>query len=230
MKFSASAILVVAGTMFAVPSNAALIEADLVPGSGDTLLTVDSVTQLEWLDVTATVGQSYADVLAGSYASTLGFRFASALEVEALWLNAGAGGTFSHNVGSNIDPANFDAAVLLIDLMGCTSQLVGEPCDAMQQNWHIAMYGDPPATPALVAAAIVDAFGPPDSRAGGAAMWLDFGPTVDLLSRPDVGSYLVRPVPEPNTSALVAVGLFMLGTGRHCRRRSEARRLTRRCS
>lgn len=230
MKFPASAVLAVAATMFAFPSNATLIAADLVPGSGDALLTVDSMTQLEWLDVTATVGQSYADILAGSYVSALGFRFASASEVEALWLNAGAGGTFSNNVGSNIDPANFDAAVLLIDLMGCTSQLVGEPCDGMQQNWHIAMYGDPPSSPALVAAAVVDAFGPPDSRAGGAAMWLDFGPTVDLLSRPDVGSYLVRPVPEPHTSVLVAVGLFLLGTGRQRRRQPGTRRLTRRCS
>lgn len=222
--------LILAAFLYVMPAQAALITADLVPGTGDALLTVDTATQLEWLDVTATVGQSYAGVLSGQYVSPLGFRFASASEVETLWLNAGAGGSFTNNVGSNITPANFDAAVLLVDLMGCTSHLVGDLCDGMQQNWHIAMYGDPPSSPELVDAAVVDYFGPPDSRAGGAAMWLDFGPTVDLLSRPDVGSYLVRAVPEPSTALLISLGLVIMVATRHQHPRQSARRPTRACS
>lgn len=219
--------LVIAGVLYVAPTQAALIAADLVPGTGDALLTVDTATQLEWLDVTATAGQSYADVLSGQYVSALGFRFASSSEVEALWLDAGAGGPFTNNGGSNNTPANFDAAVLLVDLMGCTSQLVLDPCDGTEQNWHIAMYGDPPSSPELVDAALVDYFGPPDPRAGEAAMWLDFddfGPAGDLLGRPDLGSYLVRAVPEPNTALLTSLGLVLMAATRHRHPRLSARR------
>jgi hypothetical protein len=47
-------------------------------------------------------------------------------------------------------------------------------------------------------------------------MWLDFGPTVDLASRPDVGSYLIRTVPEPGLAhlLLVAAGISGLRTSR----------------
>jgi len=197
-----------------VPSlgRAALYAADLVARSGDGLLTVDTASGLEWLDVTATVGQTYDAVASGPYVGSLGFRFATGAEVEALWRDAGAEGTFTNDTGSNIDAANYGAAILLIDLMGCTSQLVGEACDGVSQNWNIAMYGPGSPDPHLVSAAIVDAYGPPDIDAGRAAMWLDFGPTVDLPSRPDVGSYLVRAVPESNAPAMLALGVLVLAS------------------
>ena len=93
--------------------------------------------------------------------------------------------------------------------MGCTSELVGESCDGTsQQTWHIAMYGPGAADPRDVSTAIDDVYRPPALEAGGAAMWLDFGPTVDLSSRPDVGSYLVRTVPEPSVGMVFAVSLI----------------------
>jgi hypothetical protein len=144
---------------------------------------------------------------------------------------------------------NFDAAFLLVELMGCTSRFVAEPCDGTDQNWYIAMYGPPPRPPipgipgnpptpplpaVAVTVAIVDYLGEPDPRPGSSAMWLDYGDTATIFfadyfsngqpirprqlglpSRPDVGSYLVRPVstplPEPNTSLQVMTVLLTLG-------------------
>lgn len=195
-------LFVAALALSAGTANATLISADLY-ASGDGLLTRDTSTALEWLDLTATVGQSRSAVLGGSFVGQ-GFRYATQADVLQLWIDAGASGPFNNQFGSNYQVGNFVAANLLINLMGCTSQLVGDPCDGANQNFQIAFFGSGAAD-----AALVDYFGPPDQlRAGLAAMWIDFGPTVDILHRPDVGSYLVRAVavPEPGS-------MFMLGAG-----------------
>jgi hypothetical protein len=58
--------------------------------AGDCLLTQDTQTGLEWLDLNATVNRSYDDVAAGfgGYTTTAGFRFASRSEVDQLFSNA----------------------------------------------------------------------------------------------------------------------------------------------
>lgn len=65
-----------------------LAVADL-RSAGDCLLTRDTKTGLEWLDLNATVNRSYEEVAAGfgGY-TTAGFRFASQGEVEQLFANA----------------------------------------------------------------------------------------------------------------------------------------------
>jgi len=193
--------LLLLAVVSASASSAALFTVDLVAGSGDGLLTVDSATGLEWLDVTTTVGQAYSAVESGPFVGSLGFRFASAAEVEGLWINAGAEGTFTNDSSSNVSVLNYDAAILLLDLMGC-SQLVG--CDGVGQTWHIAMYGPSSHN---VSAALIAASLPPTSDA---AMWLDFGQTVDFPRRADVGSYLVRAVPEAAASTMLALGVLGL--------------------
>jgi hypothetical protein len=71
--------------------NAALIEQDLF-SSGDGLTTLDSMTGLQWLDVTETVGLSYGDVLISQYTTDLSFRYASLQELTSLYDNAGGSG------------------------------------------------------------------------------------------------------------------------------------------
>jgi len=71
-------------------ANATLVSTDLaLPGDG--LLTYDSATGLQWLDLTATLGKSVNEVLGGygGYIDT-GFRYATTAEVEQLYLDAGA--------------------------------------------------------------------------------------------------------------------------------------------
>jgi hypothetical protein len=52
-----------------------MIQKDLVSGSGDQLLTLDTETNLEWLNLTATANRSANEVLGGfgRFATTHGF-------------------------------------------------------------------------------------------------------------------------------------------------------------
>lgn len=201
--------------------RAALISSDLAV-TGDGLLTRDTQIGIEWLDVTATVGQSRATVMSGAYFTQHGFRYATEGELLTLWTNAGASGPFLNNFGIGTYAGNFAAANLLIQLMGCTSAVLGKACDGTDQNWHIGFFGTNSTD-----AALVDFFGPPDPRAGTAAMWTDFGPTVDILNRPDVGSFLVRAIPEPSAALLFLSSL--LGISALGGRRSVQRDRTEHC-
>ena len=70
------------------PTHAELISVDLVPGTHDQLLTYDTETGLEWLDVTQTINQTYDEVRTGAWYQ-LGFRHATLEELETLFLHAG---------------------------------------------------------------------------------------------------------------------------------------------
>lgn len=69
----------------------ALIQKDLLPGRGDQLLTLDTATGLEWLNLTVTAHHSYLDVLSGfgGFVNVFGFRYATSIEVGRLYANAG---------------------------------------------------------------------------------------------------------------------------------------------
>ena len=69
----------------------ALVQQNLVPATGDHLVTLDTETNLEWLSLNATANLSYLEVLggAGGYTTTYGFRYASGQEIGLLWQHAG---------------------------------------------------------------------------------------------------------------------------------------------
>jgi hypothetical protein len=166
-----------------ITSQAALIEADLAL-PGDKLLTQDTVSGLEWLDLTETLDQSFNDIQAdfGGFI-TAGFRFATEIEVRALYLSVGIA-DLSNTVPAS--SANFPGANLLLQLMGCT----GLP---------VACAGNAPFFQGLIEQDIDPA------RAGQTVMVLDLtaetargGVPCCLGSKDDhsiaVGSYLVRPI------------------------------------
>jgi hypothetical protein len=86
VKFKlASAAMAVLATMAALassPAFAAYQEADFAT-AGDQLLTIDTDSGLAWLDITATRGQSLAQVLGSSWMQQ-GFRLATGAEFAAL--------------------------------------------------------------------------------------------------------------------------------------------------
>lgn len=106
-----------------IPSNAmaGLSVVDLF-AANDGLLTRDTDAGLDWLDLTATLGMSYNEASVSGFVIDHGFRFATGGEVAAFYVAAG---------GVNVpgsSGANKDAVLLLLDLMGCTTQCVsGEP-------------------------------------------------------------------------------------------------------
>ncbi|MHA1568878.1 MAG: hypothetical protein ACTSXZ_05365, partial [Alphaproteobacteria bacterium] len=112
----------------ATPAHAFLIEQDL-NAVGDNLITLDTVTGLEWLDVTATLGLSYNAAEASLFVTAQGFRHANRDEVSALYTNAGV--TDQSDVWV---VADITGAQDLVNKMGCT-QYCGAGDQYAQHGW-----------------------------------------------------------------------------------------------
>lgn len=90
-RFTFPALLLCGLLSIAPKADAALISIDLF-AAGDGLVTRDTATNLEWLDLTATDGESFNDVLAGlgGYTTMFGFAFATPPQVLDLLNNSTA--------------------------------------------------------------------------------------------------------------------------------------------
>jgi hypothetical protein len=95
----------------------ALVQKDLFPGRGDQLLTLDTATGFEWLNLTATANLSYLGVLAGfgGFVGSFGFKFATSNQVGALYKHAGVSKLGGLQAG--LDYANHYGIQVLQDLM-----------------------------------------------------------------------------------------------------------------
>ncbi|BCA53657.1 hypothetical protein W02_07970 [Nitrospira sp. KM1] len=98
-----------------------LIQKDLNPGTGDQLLTLDTDTNLEWLNLTATANRSANEVLAGfgGFTTTHGFRYAIGGDIGVLYGHAGItkGLTEPAFLPSPNDSRNHTGIEVLLDLM-----------------------------------------------------------------------------------------------------------------
>lgn len=176
-------------------ANATLISRDW-QFTGDNGLTVDTVTHLEWLDLTYTSGQSYNDVLsqvgvAGAFA---GFRYATVDDVTTLFEDAGipdVGGISS----GNYVPVN--------NLLGQVGRLVSLAGGA----WSHAITGTSAGTDLQYYSNLQLTVGAPPFR-GIAQPQAGTIATDSAFS--DSGSWLVRTVPEPSTLLLLAPGLLLV--------------------
>lgn len=184
--------------MFAHPASAALLEIDL-NALGDGLITRDTSTGLDWLDLTATLGKSYNEVDAG-FGGFIdqGFSFATESQVRALYTEAGIA-----QIGAST-ASNFEGVLLLQDLMGVTAS-PGLNGGIFSQGYAELDVFDPVAT----SSGILQWFpGFPEAGA-------DVGATVEKdLGLASFGSYLVRPIPEPSTALFLAAGLAALAARR----------------
>jgi len=97
--------------------NAALVAADRFV-SGDGLITQDTETGLEWLDLTETVGMSYNSVTSelGDGGLFEGWRYATAVETFSLFDSAGGNGSYY-----GWSEANNGIVVPLLDLWSRTA-------------------------------------------------------------------------------------------------------------
>jgi hypothetical protein len=191
----------VAGILMALcsgPAISALMSADLFE-AGDRLLTLDSDTSLEWLDLTETQFLTVNDVLAnrGGWRS-LGFRHATMFEVQNLYQSV----AITSDIG--FTASNHPGTLLLLDLMGCTAA-----CD-----------GDQPRGQGLAG---LEEPGPGLARAPSVLATLSVGESFSSLylssnvvdfdfNNGNLGNYLVRAsaVPLPATASLVASALFFV--------------------
>ncbi len=128
MRYVKERVAVCALALTAFAAQADLVSEDSEFGPGT--ITVDTDTNLEWLDWSVTLGLSFDEVAAqlGPGGTYEGFRFADLAEVQTLWTNGGiVDFTFDGPIEFDVDftTANFLPAQDLIALLGVTG-LMGD--------------------------------------------------------------------------------------------------------
>ena len=168
----------------------ALIQQDLVPGSGDQLLTFDTDTNLQWLNLTATAGRSYHEVMGGfgGFTTTHGFGYADGSQIGELCSHAGItkGLTEPALTPSPNDAKNHYGTQTLQSLMN-GKFLIGSVV-------HSRGIMKPPAPPPNVSSFILGTLHTFLNLANMSASHTESeGPTANpQVGDPEIGSYLVR--------------------------------------
>ena len=168
----------------------ALIQQDLVPGSGDQLLTLDTDTNLQWLNLTATAGRSYNEVMGGfgGFTTTHGFEYADGGQITELCGHAGItkGLTEPALTPSPNDAKNHYGTEALQNLMN-GKFLIGSVV-------HSRGIMKPPAPPPNVSSFILGTIHTYLNLSNVSASHTDSeGPTANpQVGDPEIGSYLVR--------------------------------------
>lgn len=202
-----------AAGLTATSAHALLLEQDLVSSSGDGLVIRDTVNNLEWLDVTQTVGMS-ANAALAAYAG-LGFSLATEANIGQLFTAAGIPDWTPPSNGYGPTAANVPGVYLLLTLMNHTEAAFGG------NRWVHGYYddfGDPSTV--RVARFTDQLVGPPSLNAPVAAANIDSNGLWSVTgTHSAIGSFLVRSVqiPEPGILALFGPGLVGLGLARRKR-------------
>ena len=207
-KISIMFVLAVMLASFVSTAQATLMTEDL-SAPGDGLLTLDTSTGLDWLNLTLTKGVSYNDVFSGfnGFTTIFGFSYATVAEVGQLISDAGV---VQGNIWGYWDFSNpyYLASYSLANQLGITY-----PFDGLS-TYAIGVTGmtNSQGTHEL---AVIGYNNHADSIS-----FQDVGSTGDSSSNISYGSFLVRDsaplpstIPEPSQILLFGAGLAgLLGT------------------
>ncbi len=200
-------------------ANSGLIEVDLF-APGDGLVTLDTDTGLEWLDLDQTDGLSFNDITingAGGWAA-LGFAVAQQDQIAQLFANAG----FIDTMDPSARPTHMVTNALAAEFFALFAVTATDFPDTELLSSALYEFDDDTIAFAAVSTRDTGAESsgasilPPDDRA--IVRSKDFNPNFG-------GAWLVRQssVPEPSTIALLLLGGAGLGMTRRRRTRATDR-------
>ena len=117
-----SIALAVSTLVLSTSVNAAIISADW-QSTGDNLITQDTASGLEWLDLTVTAGMSYNEVSAqlGTGGAFDGWVYATVAQVEGLWTAFGGDSAY-YNGWSTQNNGLFDVMAPYVGDLTCHDQ------------------------------------------------------------------------------------------------------------
>jgi hypothetical protein len=186
------ALAIVASSLLTgIPAKGTLIPAS-DPRFGLNSLTIDTSTGLAWLDVAASAGLSYQQVLADTQPGGpfSGYRYTTAPEVLNLYASAGI-------PGSGYYPLSTPSITSFISLVGLTGSINGQPgILALSGTSSLAGGQDAPAIYAFGYGGIQEYW---VNSGGYNSDGTAYGATT---SYPDLGSWLVTPVPENSDASI----------------------------
>jgi hypothetical protein len=192
-------LMAAAGLLAMSPAHATIVD--------NGTYTTDTITGLDWLDLTATAGQSYNSVIGSPPPG--GWAYATLSQVSSLFDDAGGVGPYNFSGGNGLAVVEGPATSLLRSLMG-----------------DLGPFGLPGA--GGITADVDTSPGGPGPFPHFLAFYLDFPPTTNYLLAPfgseaddsstaSVGSFLIREtaaVPEPGSLVLLGSALAMAGLRR----------------
>lgn len=189
--------------IFSSPVNATLIETDY-QAAGDKLLTQDSVTNLQWLDLTSTLSISYSDMLnqLGPGGLYEGFRYATVNDIDTLQVDAG----LFPGLSTSSYSVHISNAIDLMNMVGITV-----PAGSTSAYFTYGITSTPFDPTTSTNDRIVRGF---EITSGGAFVKTLQGVINDGQSSYQTGSWLVRetpsPVPIPGALFLFISGFSMI--------------------
>ena len=216
----ASSFVRSSGMMILVISAASVCSAGITPmdlfDSGDELLTRDTVSGLDWLDLTQAQGLSFDDVVDGVDGwKDLGFSDAANSEIHDLFLQIEPTAPEPFDGLPKADPASRNLAKRVNALLGPTG---------MDGNMEFTLgFSGTPAGLDQVAAPFVDVFDVTDLESDVFINIVNTRPRATDSADPDFGHWLVRPVPEPAFDLLRGASLATLAALAVRRRRRSGR-------
>ena len=181
-------------------ASATLVAVDLFT-AGDGLLTRDTGSGLDWIDVTATVSRSYNDIEAGAGGwISLGFRHATGSELCGLFA------TYAEAPAPCPASSSHPGAVVDPDLVQALQGFVGVTFSGRGIEASSGYFDDGNASDNVGVASLQYNS---SSSSGRSSVRSDVA-LATQTSGSTSGHWLVRPVPEPSTAVLVAAGLIVL--------------------